>query len=102
MQEGLRRCLGCRKLFDSDSPANRFCKACKKRRRSVEGSLEPLDPDHLPLAIAREVKDRYYPSFAVEAERMLDRPVFRKVSSFKPRPLPAVSLEWGPAPPTSL
>ena len=60
MTEKMRQCLGCRRFFVSDSPANRFCKSCKKRRGPLRGTFEPLDPDHLPLPIAREIRFRYY------------------------------------------
>ena len=38
--EKLRTCLICRNWFNSDSPANRICKRCKKSRRNLRGGVE--------------------------------------------------------------
>ena len=48
-KEKMRRCLGvgCGKLFPSSSPANRFCKLCKKSKRRLEGGISSFfDSDH--------------------------------------------------------
>lgn len=46
-KEKMRRCLGvgCGKLFHSSSPANRFCKLCKKSKRRLEGGVSSFSGD---------------------------------------------------------
>ncbi len=34
-----RKCLGCTKMFDSDGPHNRLCKACTDRNKTNGNSL---------------------------------------------------------------
>ena len=99
MSEKQRLCLGCRRYFRSSSASNRFCKICKKKRRKLRGSFQPLDTGSMPQALSMALSRRYYddPS-TIKASRII------RTSPPKEPALPVdhtplkdnTPWEWGP------
>jgi hypothetical protein len=52
-KDGPRRCLGCKRLFNSSGPSNRFCKLCKKSQKRLAGGLASFSPDDYPRRARR-------------------------------------------------
>jgi len=47
-KDGPRRCLGCKRIFNSSGPSNRFCKVCKKSQKRLAGGLQSFSWDDYP------------------------------------------------------